>query len=269
VWEFISSTWTLAVVPSAIAIAGVCAFAKTLLEKRNLQLENQRLQLEISAAERRIIVPSEGQIEKYGVVRVAINRTVRLSGILLAVLLPVSVALQTGPMSSVPPPDLPPPAPTPAPTPARPPDPVPAPSIDPPEVQPGINPQVKTPSQTTPAPAPPRDGSSPTPPAPTEIAMLLRQYEAAINARDIDALRRIYPSANASVVSALSKNPRELRITLQCEQPTETDSKTAIVTCLESLEIEADPRQTNIAVFRLVANSSGRWIILDITRKSR
>jgi hypothetical protein len=107
VWEFFSSAWALAIVPSAIAIAGVVAFAKTLLENRNLQLEKQRLQLEISAATRRVIIPSESQIEKYGVVRVAMQRTVRLSGIVLAVLLPVSVALQTGPMPSVPQPDEP------------------------------------------------------------------------------------------------------------------------------------------------------------------
>lgn len=82
-WEFFSSAWALAIVPSAIAIAGVVAFAKTLLENRNLQLEKQRLQLEISAATRRVIIPSESQIEKYGVVRVAMHRrtsTVLVSG---------------------------------------------------------------------------------------------------------------------------------------------------------------------------------------------
>lgn len=90
----LASAWTLAVVPSAIAIAAVVAFAKTLVEKRNLRLENQKLQFEISAMTRQIVLPTDDQIARYSFRRLVVRRTVRLGAAFLAVALPVSVGLQ-------------------------------------------------------------------------------------------------------------------------------------------------------------------------------
>jgi hypothetical protein len=93
--EYLSSGWTLVVVPTAIAIAAIVGFVKTLLEKRNLQLENQKLQIEVAAATSRIVLATDEQVEQYAFRRHFVRRTIRLASIILAVALPTGLVFNT------------------------------------------------------------------------------------------------------------------------------------------------------------------------------
>jgi hypothetical protein len=93
--EYLSSGWTLVVVPTAIAIAALVGFVKTLLEKRNLELQNQKLQVEVEAATSRIVLATDEQVEKYAFRRHFMKRTIRLASVLLAVALPTTLVLNT------------------------------------------------------------------------------------------------------------------------------------------------------------------------------
>jgi hypothetical protein len=112
--EYLSSGWTLVVVPTAIAIAAIVGFVKTLLEKRNLELENQKLQIEVAAATSRVVLATDEQVEKYAFRHHFMRRTIRLASIILAVVLPTGLVLNTQ-LSRSPdvlsPPSPPPPAP--------------------------------------------------------------------------------------------------------------------------------------------------------------
>src|SRR5262245_51821345 len=92
--DYLTSVWTLAVVPTAIAISALIAFWKTVLEKHNVELENRKLQIELQAASSRIVVPTAEEIEKYSFTRRYVRRTIRISSIVLAVALPATLVLQ-------------------------------------------------------------------------------------------------------------------------------------------------------------------------------
>jgi len=93
--DSLSSGWTIFVVPTAIAVAAIVGFVKTLLEKRNLELENQKLQIEVSAATSRIVLATDEQVEKYAFRQHFMRRTIRLASILLAVALPTALVFNT------------------------------------------------------------------------------------------------------------------------------------------------------------------------------
>ena len=113
--EYLSSGWTLVVVPTAIAIAALAGFIKTLLEKRNLELQNQKLHVEVAAATSRIMLATDEQVEKYAFRRHFMSRTIRIASVLLAVGLPTTLVLNTqlrqgpqaGPVPAVQPAPLP------------------------------------------------------------------------------------------------------------------------------------------------------------------
>ena len=94
-FEYLSSGWTLVVVPTAIAIAALAGFIKTLLEKRNLELQNQKLHVEVAAATSRIVLATDEQVEKYAFRRHFMSRTIRIASVLLAVGLPTTLVLNT------------------------------------------------------------------------------------------------------------------------------------------------------------------------------
>jgi hypothetical protein len=95
VWlDFLTSAWTIAVVPTALAIAGLIAFWKTVLEKRNLELENRKLQSELAVADGFVVRPTDEQIEKYAFTVKFTRRAIRIGSIFLAVALPATLVLQ-------------------------------------------------------------------------------------------------------------------------------------------------------------------------------
>lgn len=115
--ELLTSAWTVAIVPAAVAISALIAFWKTWVEKRNVELENRKLEIELDAAASRIIAPTDEQVERYGVRKphrtyafrsTFVRQTIRIGAMVLAVALPISLAIQgarTGmPTATVPPP---------------------------------------------------------------------------------------------------------------------------------------------------------------------
>ena len=92
--DFLTSAWTLVVVPTAIAVSALIAFWKTVLEKRNVELENRRLQIDLEAASSRIVVPNADEISKYSFTQTFVRRTIRIGSIVLAVALPTILVLQ-------------------------------------------------------------------------------------------------------------------------------------------------------------------------------
>ena len=118
-------------VPTAIAISALIAFWKTVLEKRNLELENRKLHVEVAAATSRIVLPTDEQIEKYAFAAKFVRRTIRIGSMVLAVALPAALVLQNHDVEPPPPPTttLPP-----APVPRVPPEPQPTPP--PPDISP-------------------------------------------------------------------------------------------------------------------------------------
>jgi protein TonB len=81
-------------VPTAIAISSLIAFWKTVLEKRNLQLENKKLQVEVAAVTSRVALPTDEQIEKYAFTAKFSSRAIRIASMILAVALPATLVLQ-------------------------------------------------------------------------------------------------------------------------------------------------------------------------------
>ena len=109
---FFQSAWTLAVVPTAVAIAAVYGFAKLLLEKRKTELEIAKLKADAVAGSARVYQPTTSEIARYGYLKVAqrsaLRRAAGLAAVLVAVLLPASVwwsqstaPVGPGPMSPV------------------------------------------------------------------------------------------------------------------------------------------------------------------------
>jgi hypothetical protein len=62
---FLDSAWALAVLPTAAAIAAVFAFVKLLGDKRKVDLENAKLQLELAKARSPIVEPTREEVERY------------------------------------------------------------------------------------------------------------------------------------------------------------------------------------------------------------
>jgi hypothetical protein len=83
------------VVPTAMAVAAIVAFAKTMLEKRKLLLENKKLQLEIAAVTQHIVLPTDAQIQQYSFKHRWTATTIRVGGLLLAIAIPTSLVMRT------------------------------------------------------------------------------------------------------------------------------------------------------------------------------
>ena len=125
-------------------------------------------------------------------------------------------------------------------------------------------------AQTAPRPAPAGPVSPPEPPAEQVIAGVIRQYVAALEARDLGALRRVWPSLGGAQERGIREdfeNARTIEVTIEGLR-TEAAGDTATVTCLRRYRLETRDGHRNQAdtptVIGLRKTSPGTWVIESI-----
>jgi ketosteroid isomerase-like protein len=107
-------------------------------------------------------------------------------------------------------------------------------------------------------------------PAERVIEGVIRQYVAALEARDLGALRRVWPSLGGAQEKGIRdnfENARAIEVTIENQQ-IEVGGDTATVTCLRRYGIETRDGHRNQADTRTVIGlrktGRGTWVIDNI-----
>jgi ketosteroid isomerase-like protein len=125
----------------------------------------------------------------------------------------------------------------------------------------------------TPSPPPATAKPTPTPPAQPSVAAeeaairaTLREYAAAYESLDVDAVRRVYPGVNAGALARSFNGLSAQQVRISGDDKITIDGATAVVTCtvLQSFtpKVGQGRRQNVQSTFRL-QKTGGRWVIVE------
>ena len=127
--------------------------------------------------------------------------------------------------------------------------------------------QAPSPSPATPA--------KPTPPPPAQpsiaaeeaaIRATLREYAAAYESLNVDAVRRVYPTVNAEALARSFREMSSQQVQITADDTITIDGATAVVRCtvIQSFtpKVGAGQRRNVPSVFRL-QKTGGRWVIVQ------
>jgi len=124
-------------------------------------------------------------------------------------------------------------------------------------------------------PSAPPATAKPTPPPPAQpsvaaeeaaIRETLREYAAAYESLDVDAVRRVYPGVNAGALARSFNGLSAQQVRISGDDRITIDGATAVVTCtvLQSFtpKVGQGRRQNLQSTFRL-QKTGGRWVIVE------
>lgn len=251
---FLTSAWTLAIVPAAIAVSSLVAFWKTWLEKRQVELEYKKLQIDVSAATSRIVAPTAAEVKEYAFSAQFMRRAVRLGSVVLAVALPVTVALQQTegpqPVAGHPPPS--PVEPAPAPQPAR----------------SASDPATRPPERSTPSPE--RPSSQSAFPTTSEVHAVLARFWTAYRDKDARALGAVYPAPGPEARQMLDTVSKECRTYEVMRRETQVAPVSAPGTTVARVRtthtcqlVSGGERSFNLLETFTLREAGGEWQIIE------
>jgi hypothetical protein len=186
---------------------------------------------------------------------------------------PATATVAAPPPPSAPPPSAPPPAPPPATQPNAGSSTAGAAAPAPPGgTTAGTGAPATTPAVVAPSVTPPTAKPTPPPPAPPSVAAeeaairaTLREYAAAYESLDVDAVRRVYPNVNAGALTRSFAGLSAQEVRISGDDKITIDGANAVVTCtvLQSFtpKVGQGRRQNVQSTFRL-QKAGGRWLIV-------
>jgi ketosteroid isomerase-like protein len=125
---------------------------------------------------------------------------------------------------------------------------------------------------SAPPPAPPKPTTAPAAPQPTvaaeeaAIRATLREYAAAIQKLEVEAVQRVYPGVNEAALRRSFSGLSSMQVQIVGDEQMTIEGATAVVRCQVRQSFRPKVGQgrteTVVSVFRL-QKTGGRWIIVE------